>query len=302
MLWTICQLYMQQQLTSSLQQSMDPFLLVTFPFYSVNLQILVLILSPVGCDIQEDSSFRASLVIELEPREPMPGIIDTELKANIEKGRIISGSLQSITVGIEDMFLKAILPPHVADDHVPQYYLDLFHALWEACGSSANIGRETFLLDGGKGAAAIYGTRSVKLLDVSPRLVITSVEQYLAPYVVSVVGEQLVNIIRSNGVIRDIVYEYDSTIFSGTETSNALVPYSEKVPLQLEYFQDEGSLIKSREAGKRKLGTFLILIFLPPRFHLLLQMEVGDFSLVRIRTDHWPCLAYIDEYLESLVK
>ncbi|KAG0476012.1 hypothetical protein HPP92_012853 [Vanilla planifolia] len=41
---------------------------------------------PVGCDIQEDSSFRASLVIELEPREPMPGIIDTELKANIEKG------------------------------------------------------------------------------------------------------------------------------------------------------------------------------------------------------------------------
>ncbi|KAG0477745.1 hypothetical protein HPP92_012464 [Vanilla planifolia] len=159
---------------------------------------------PVGCDIQEDSSFRASLVIELEPREPMPGIIDTELKANIEKGRIIS---------------------------------DLFHALWEACGSSANIGRETFLLDGGKGAAAIYGTRSVKLLDVSPRLVITSVEQYLAPYVVSVVGEQLVNIIRSNGVIRDIVYEYDSTIFSGTETSNALVPYSEKFLFNLNTFK-----------------------------------------------------------------
>jgi AP-5 complex subunit beta-1 len=30
-------------------------------------------------------------------------------------------------------------------------------------------------------------------------------------------------------------------------------------------------------------------------------MEVGEVStLVRIRTDHWPSLAYIDDYLEAL--
>ncbi|KAJ6901283.1 hypothetical protein NC651_019133 [Populus alba x Populus x berolinensis] len=47
------------------------------------------------------------------------------------------------------------------------------------------------------------------------------------------------------------------------------------------------------------MGCFLVLIFLPPRFHLLLQMEVSDLStLVRIRTDYWPCLAYVDDYLE----
>ncbi|KAH0470206.1 hypothetical protein IEQ34_001764 [Dendrobium chrysotoxum] len=256
---------------------------------------------PIECEVQENSCFRASIVVELEPREPMPGLIDAELTANIENGQIISGLLQSITVGIEDMFLKAGLPSDVADDKVPQYYLDLFHALWEACGSSANTERETFPLHGGKGAVAIYGTRSVKLLDVSPNSLISATEQYLAPFVVSVAGQPLVNIVGSNGVIKNVIWEDDSAVFPVKE-SKALVQFLESEPLQLEYTQDEIALWYPPETCKRNLGTFLVLIFLPPRFHLLFQMEVGNIStLVRIRTDHWPCLAYVDEYLESLV-
>lgn len=256
---------------------------------------------PVGNDLESDSSFHALVEIELEPREPMPGLVDVRIEANVENGQMISGSLHSISVGIEDIFLRARLPPDVTDDWVADYYMDLFHALWEACGSCSNTGRETFPLSGGKGAAAISGTRSVKLLDASWDSLISAIEQYLAPFVVSVSGEPLVNRLKENGIIRDVVWDDDSADISATDV-NALVPYSEGAPLQLQYIQDEGDGCSSTpDVRKRSMGTVLILIFLPPRFHLLFQMEIGEVStLVRIRTDHWPCLAYVDEYLESL--
>ncbi|WOL18202.1 hypothetical protein Cni_G26995 [Canna indica] len=254
---------------------------------------------PVGSSFEEDSNHCASVIMELEPQEPMPGLVDVTIKANAENGQIISGKLQSIAVGIEDMFLKAAVPPDVKEYEVPEYYYDLFRALWEACGNSANTGRETFPLSGGKGAAAIHGTRSVKLLEVLLDSLIKNVEKYLASYIVSVIGDELVSIVRNNGIIKDVIWENDPEDFD--HGVNALVPYSGNIPLQLPYFGDEGHTDNLLPISKRALGTFLILIFLPPRFHLLFQMEVGHSStLVRIRTDHWPCLAYIDEYLESL--
>nr|XP_029123497.1 uncharacterized protein LOC105055407 [Elaeis guineensis] len=249
---------------------------------------------------EEDSSFRASVMIELEPQEPVPGLIDVAIKANAENGQIISGSLQNITVGIEDMFLKAVIPPDIMEDRIPEYYMDLFHALWEACGNSANTGRETFPLSGGKGAVAINGTQSVKLLEVFAYSLIRAIERYLAPFVVSVIGNPLVNVVKDNGVIRDVVWGEDSENFADSNVG-ALVPYSDNVPLQLPYTEGESDADSPPQINKRNMGIFLVLIFLPPQFHLLFQMEVSDAStLVRIRTDHWPCLAYVDEYLEAL--
>ncbi|KAG1361176.1 hypothetical protein COCNU_09G006390 [Cocos nucifera] len=220
----------------------------------------------------EDSSFRASVMIELEPREPVPGLIDVAIKANAENGQVISGSLQNITVGIEDMFLKAVIPPDIAEDRVPEYYMDLFHALWEACGNSANTGRETFPLSGGKGAVAINGTRSVKLLEVPAYSLIRAIERYLAPFVVSVIGNPLVNVVKDNGVIRDVVWGEDSENFADSNVG-ALVPYSDNVPLQLPYTEGESDADSPPQVNKRNMGIFLVLIFLPPWFHLLFQME-----------------------------
>ncbi|GKD45856.1 AP-5 complex subunit beta-1, partial [Tanacetum coccineum] len=115
---------------------------------------------------EEKESFKAPVLIELQPREPTPGLIDVKIEANAENGQIICGHLQSVTVGIEDMFLKAIVPDDIHDDDVAPYYMELFNALWEACSSSSSTGRETFPLKGGKGVAAVNGTRSVKFLEV----------------------------------------------------------------------------------------------------------------------------------------
>ncbi|KAJ4710357.1 AP-5 complex subunit beta-1 [Melia azedarach] len=254
---------------------------------------------PVDNGSREKDSFRAPVTIVLEPQEPTPGLVDVFIETNAESGQIIYGQLRSITVGIEDMFLKAIVPPNIIEDDIPAYYLDLFNALWEACGTSSNTGRETFSLKGGKGVAAINGIQSVKLLEVPADSLIWATQRYLAPFVVSVIGEQLINTVKDGGIISDIIWkDVDSDSFLDGSTS---VTDVDRGPLHLTYIGDEDEREGQVNISKRNMGCFLILIFLPPRFHLLFRMEVCDVStLVRIRTDHWPCLAYIDDYLEAL--
>ncbi|XP_052205027.1 uncharacterized protein LOC127809898 [Diospyros lotus] len=254
---------------------------------------------PIEDDCREDESFKAPVTIELEPREPVPGLVNVSFEANTENGQVINGQLQSVAVSIEDMFLRAILPSDISEDARPGYYLDLFNALWEACGSSTNTGHEAFPLKGGKGVAAVSGTRSVKLLEVPVTSLILAVEQYLAPFVVGVFGEPLVNIVKSRGIIWDVIWKdasSDSDLNDAISNTNL-----DKGPLYLKYKEDEGERKSQVHISRKNMGQFLILIFLPPMYHLLLQMEVSDVStLARIRTDHWPSLAYIDDYLEAL--
>lgn len=262
-------------------------------------QTLAVSVIPVENGSRDKESFRALVTIDLEPREPTPGLVDVFIETNAENGQIIYGQLHSITVGIEDMFLKAIAPPDITEDEIPGYYSDLFSALWEACGTSSNTGREIFSLKGGKGVAAIKGIQSVKLLEVPANSVIRATERYLAQFVVSVIGEQLVDIVKDGGIIRDIIWKdvgSDSFLDGSTSVTDV-----EQGPLHLTYIGDEDEGEIPVKISKRNMGCFLVLIFLPPRYHLLFRMEVCDIStLVRIRTDHWPCLAYVDDYLEAL--
>ncbi|XWS34419.1 hypothetical protein CRYUN_Cryun21dG0037000 [Craigia yunnanensis] len=247
----------------------------------------------------EEEIYKAPVIIELEPREPTPGLVDVFIETNGEDGQIISGQLQSITVGIEDLFLKAIAPPDIPEDVLPDYYSDLFNALWDACGTTSNTGRETFSLKGGKGVTAVNGTRSVKLLEIPAESLIHATEHYLAPFIVGVSGEHLVNMVKDGRIIRDIIWKYEALGLLLDATTS--VTELDSLPLHLTFAGNEDESESQLNISKRNMGCIHILIFLPPMFHLLFQMEVSDIStLVRIRTDHWPCLAYIDDYLEAL--
>ncbi|KAJ7942696.1 AP-5 complex subunit beta-1 [Quillaja saponaria] len=276
-----------------------PFLLGEPPMDdNESCQDALLGLVPVENGSREEENSRAPVVIEMEPREPTPGLVNIQIETNAENGQIVQGPLHGITVGIEDMFLKPIVPFGIPEDSIPGYNLDLFSALWEACGSSSNTGRETFTLKGGKGVTAISGTQSVKLLEVPAPSLIQATERYLAPFVASVIGDPLVDIVREGGVIRDIIWKNAS---DASDDATSVTAPLDMGPLHLTYNDDENEGEGLSNIRKRNMGLFLILIFLPPRFHLLFQMEVCDVStLVRIRTDHWPSLAYIDDYLEAL--
>ncbi|CAH9105028.1 unnamed protein product [Cuscuta europaea] len=259
---------------------------------------------PAG-EVEEEGFFNAPVVIELEPRDPVPGLVDVFIEANTVNGQIIKGQLHNIMVGIEDMFLKAILPDDISGDVVPRYYVELYNALWEACGTPTCTGREMFLLRGGKGVAVVSGTQSVKLLEVPAGSVIRAVERCLAPFVVSIRGEPLINVVKGGEVIRNIVWGDNVTSGSSSDDVSTREMRIDGGPLYLKYVDEEdedgGGSVNHQVTSTRNMGIFQILVFLPPRFHLLFQMEVCDTStLVRIRTDHWPCLAYIDDYLEAI--
>ncbi|XP_078439745.1 AP-5 complex subunit beta-like protein [Wolffia australiana] len=203
---------------------------------------------------------RSAVALELEPREPAPGPVSVAVRANAADGLLLSGQLDSVPVGFEDMFQKVPLPEEISGaEEARLYLLELFKALWEACSSARPS--ETFPLKGAKGVAAVQGTESVKLLDGGGGGLVDAVRRRLAPFIVSVEG--------------------------GT--------------LLLEYRTAEESGDAEIDGGGSSV-VVLVLIFLPPRFHLLFRMEVSDSStLVRIRTDNWQCLAYVDEFLESLL-
>ncbi|CAA0816738.1 Unknown protein [Striga hermonthica] len=257
-----------------------------------------LAIAPVENGHVEEENFKAPLCIELEPREPVPGLVDIFIETNADNGQVIKEQLQNISVGIEDMFLRVIPPDDIAEGDLPSYYVHLFDALWEACETSSTTGRETFVLKGGKGVAAISGTRSVKLVEIPLTSLVQAVECHLAPFVVCVIGQTLVDMVKAGGVIKDAVWkDFGSDSLFDVTCS----PTSSSAPLYLKYFGDEDYGGDQIPTSQKNIGYFQILIFLPPRFHLLFQMEVREFStLVRIRTDHWPCLAYVDDYLEAL--
>jgi AP-5 complex subunit beta-1 len=44
------------------------------------------------------------------------------------------------------------------------------------------------------------------------------------------------------------------------------------------------------------------LIFLPPRYHLLLQFKINpEETIVEIRTDYWKSLIHVDAFLDRLL-
>ena len=45
------------------------------------------------------------------------------------------------------------------------------------------------------------------------------------------------------------------------------------------------------------------MVLLPPQYHLLLKFEVTETGvLIRLRTDCWQALVYVDESLEAIFK
>jgi AP-5 complex subunit beta-1 len=84
--------------------------------------------------------------------------------------------------------------------------------------------------------AANSRARSVKLLEVPADFLIQASEQYLAPFVVSVIGEPLVNMIKDGGIIRNIIWKGSASdsFLDSTTSATAL----ERGPLHLTYGDD----------------------------------------------------------------
>ncbi|KAL2642391.1 hypothetical protein R1flu_009978 [Riccia fluitans] len=255
--------------------------------------------------------FHKLVSIELEPRQPVPTLVDAHVVFSDEEGRGVQGRIDSIPIGIEDLFLK---PPIPADVSLPEgagdYLLKLYHALWEASSGPGRLGTETFSLQDGHNEVVVEGSESVKLIEAQVDRVVMAVERHLARFVVAVNGPALISMTKDGGISDDVLLQegVESPLKSAagggseSEVSSPQRTANNQLALQLDPRERMDQRFSPQEEGSNTgLGSFLVLIFLPPRYHLLLRMEVADYStLVRIRTDYWPCLAHVDEYLEAL--
>ena len=266
---------------------------------------------------KDDSSivYSETILVELEPKQPVPTLVDAHIVFSNEDGHTVQGHLDSIPVGIEDLFQKPLLPQELPLSDLPEYLFSLFKALFEACSGPGHLGSETFPLKNAesKAGVSIEGSGSVKLLEGQADRIVVAVEQWLGPFVVAVSGSSLIGMVKDGGVLKHPVFlEEEFSFHPGGEAGRSSYSWPDAVQLRLEDSaanrgEQSSSNSNLRAMGaevgsKGGLGCFFILIFLPPRYHLLLRMEVSDWStLVRIRTDHWPCLAHVDEFLEALV-
>ncbi|BFI27642.1 AP-5 complex subunit beta-1 [Marchantia polymorpha subsp. ruderalis] len=250
-------------------------------------------------------TFHELVVLRLEPRQPVPTLVDAYVVFSDEDGHGVQGRLDSVPIGIEDLFVKPPLPADVVSpEGEREYLLALYHALWEACSGPGRLGTETFSLQGGLNEVVIEGSESVKLIEAQVDRVVGAVEHHLARFVVAVNGDSLAAMTKDGGMSNDVVWEdVGSPVKSpgggGSEVGSPQKNANNQLALQFD--PRDPNFGPPDESSNNGLGNFLVLIFLPPRYHLLMRMEVADYStLVRIRTDYWPCLAHVDEFLEAL--
>lgn len=224
--------------------------------------------------------------IELRPIQPLPGQVESWIEFTDENAQAVKGRLQTIPVAFEDLFSEISIPADVADDVA--WRATLFDALW------AGLGRPEGLRASEKGDA-IVGAQSVKLLEVDAETVVEAVEQLLGRFVTGVTGERLIEIVHEGGLITGVRWNAPEQKSRPPEERTG----NESPRLQLEWGENERG---QRSGSGGALGSFEVLIFLPPRYHLLISVVVSDWSsLAHIRTNFWPCLAHVDEFLEGLV-
>ncbi|KAH7422710.1 hypothetical protein KP509_12G021400 [Ceratopteris richardii] len=254
----------------------------------------------------DEDNFKEAFVLELEPKQPVPTIVDAYIVTSDEDGRQIHGQLDSVHIGIEDLFAKPLRQSSISLSESSSYYYNLFNSLWEACDRSGKQHSKSFALKSGIHYVTMAGTESVKLLEFRADKVLDVVEHFLSPYVVCARGEQLVSILKDSGILENIVWQEDTE--PGRSRGHLAITYglptSGEGSNQLyDYGGEDGETQTSLlDSYRENIGSLCILIFLPPHYHILLKMDIADWStLVRIRTDYWPCLAYVDEYLEALM-
>ncbi|CAI7888159.1 unnamed protein product [Closterium sp. NIES-53] len=171
----------------------------------------------------------------------------------------------------------------------------------------------------GKGLPAAR-PESVRTVAVTPEAVIEAVEQHLGWFVVGVEGRGLRRWLQER-VKQMVVLSCDDASVckkravkvwervlgrrpSTSEESGAEVVQVGASDVLLLTAVSVGAGQQAAQAGSeaRTLGCVQVLVFIPPRFHVVMRLEVGAAStIIRFRTDYWPCLVHVDEYLESIL-
>ena len=246
------------------------------------------------------------LLLSVHMTNPVPTSFQVRMVYNDDHGRTCEGPLPHIDMLFEDLFLR--LP---VAQVFRQYYKgtdkqtngwiarELFAALWESVmvpslgyylmnsnnvdqgmynsmeklGSTWVEEEEEQELKGGQDIEESAGpAESVKILNMPRKNVIQAVLRHLGPFLVATKNSD----------------RFDSQATQDQEEEW----YVLKEDLA-------SSLVAQTSSSDDLVDVRNAVIFLPPRYHLLLKFHISNTStVVRLRTDRWQLLAEMDRYLD----
>ena len=269
-----------------------------------------------------------SAVIDIEVRVklPMPFLIEAQAEFSDNHGRTVQGSVGSVPVGVEDLFVAVgelhgeargggLVPGDISQ-------VDLFDALWDKCAPRSRP-KQLSASNAGSGAAdGAAGMSDRGRLTVEPmagprdpqRKVPQEEKQ------ACVESQEMANSVEAVRVVDMPVWEVVGIVKRSfgrfvvdwrtgedqmkqnivpTATARGGVDALE----QRDTKRRGGPSSSSTDelSSSHSVSRIKVLIFLPPAYHVLLVFEVEKGStLSRVRTDFWPCAVHVDEYIEHL--
>ncbi|XP_026194013.1 uncharacterized protein LOC113147484 [Cyclospora cayetanensis] len=251
--------------------------------------------------------FDYKIILKLLPVEPVPAVFSVGLRFSDSQGAAYSGSLQPFAVSFQDLFL----PVHVG--------LAALTFLWRLCAGMQTLDLESSVV------------KRMIQMSLSPFLIEESItlEPETFDYSRFALGPPDIEAPGGSPVPAEHAPASYSSGVGGQEVAPAgegemhrgpplmgacdvfvdeyfdgQIPYSE-ILTNLKY-HTEGTCEKTPGGGPQtirgpQLETLHALIFLPPKFHLLLRFTISPkTAIVRCATDRWETLGYLDAFFSKM--
>eukprot|EP00743_Colponemidia_sp_Colp-15_P012014 GILK01013542.1.p1 GENE.GILK01013542.1~~GILK01013542.1.p1 ORF type:complete len:1095 (-),score=184.93 GILK01013542.1:17-3301(-) len=248
-------------------------------------------------DALERFPFVYKIKLRVQPLSPEPTSFDVSVVFNDIHGQTYTGMLEPFSVKFQDLFLPVSLTHTALQSHEPLpplFLQDFFCTLWNSLApplSAASEVRSVEKLEMSDSTTVYSAVESVKLLQLSREKVNDLIETKLKPF--------LVHYCSTNA---------DGSVISSSRLNEDSEPREDEYDFELEkyleddYFGDPSE----RERVMRELHDPVhveqarALIFIPPQYHILMRWSICErTTLVRMRTDRWQLLKYLDNYFDD---
>jgi len=215
------------------------------------------------------------VVLTFRPKFPLPVSFAVKILFNDGDGKTCKGETEPVSISFLDLVMEVPVPPMIK---LPkqEFLRTVFDNLWQATSNSSNED----------------AIESVKLLEAPHVPLLKVLETELQKFLI-------VESAAQNGITGlDKVGEQtsekklDSSFVQNNDNSNNQSTDYDNSNKTMR-FLDEKVYVCSRRA----------LLFLPAKYHILMVFTIyEDHTLVKIRTDFWKALSYIDAFFNVLLE
>ncbi|KAJ3427445.1 ap-5 complex subunit beta-1 [Anaeramoeba flamelloides] len=201
------------------------------------------------------------LVIEIKPIIPIPTKFDISILFNIESGQCLEATMKPLQIQFEEL----LQPVHLSIDP-----FTLFNLFWNHLDEIDKIKSSLQIIES---VEKFHSAESIKAIRVKSDILIKNVLDKLDKFIIKVIYHEKQE-------------QEEKMEEGGRKNLDGKKETQDKKKLQ----------------DKKSISQIYTFMFLPPKYHLLLKFEIDELStIVKIKTDFWLCLRWIDEFINNCI-